>query len=91
MSSWNDLKPECNENIYDVESIKKYYKRISDKYNHIPRGVFEQWIIPLHEDKHTLKNYSWIEFDKINIFCETFSVENLLNLNVIEDFNDLVI
>jgi len=33
-----------------------------------------------------LKNYSWIEFDKIKISCQLFSNEELLRLNIIEDF-----
>jgi len=86
MNTWDELRPREDENIYIPDSLINYYSRNNYKYSHIPKEVFEQWIIPLHQDKHTLKNYSWIEFDKIKISCQLFSNEELLRLNIIEDF-----
>ena len=87
--SWMELKP--NENQYgNQEDFEDYYSRVKMKreYKHIPFEVFEQWIHPHHNNSYTLRNYSWIDYQNVEFELCEWSVEMLMRLNVIDEFEE---
>lgn len=90
-SSWHALKPNEDEKYVDNQ-FEKYYKRISkeDRFKHIPKEVFGQWIYELHQDEHTIKNYAWINYENIAFDLCNWSFNELRKVYVIEDFRGCI-
>lgn len=88
--SWMQLKPYGSD--HDSENFQDYLHRIHSLivFNHIPVEVFEQWIHPLHQNIQTLRNYSWIDFTKVIFELQNWTYEQLLNVNIIPDFQGIL-
>jgi hypothetical protein len=89
--SWDLLKP--NENEEDTNTqFEEYFKRIMqiNKFNNIPKPVFEQWIYPHHHESHTLNNYAWINYENIEFELCAWTFDELSEVYVIEDFRDCI-
>lgn len=87
--SWLELKPNEDHNG-NQEGFEEYYPRIGLKsdFHHIPKEVFEQWIHPHHCNDETLLNYSWIDLKMFQFkHCE-WSLNEILNINVIDSYQD---
>ncbi len=85
--TWNYLKPNNNEK-YENFRFEEYYERVmkSNRFHHIPKVVFDQWIYYLHQDPETLRNYAWLDYENIEFnLCEWNYIE-LEKVYVIEDF-----
>jgi len=87
-----ELKP--NEDFDgNQEWFDEYYARIKLKidYQNIPKDVFEQWIHPHHKNYETLKNYSWLDFKKMEFIVREWNFDELSNLYVIENYRNYFI
>jgi hypothetical protein len=84
MKPYEDEKP--------PDRFEEYYKRIlnDNRFKHIPREVFRQWIHELHQDEYTIKNYAWLDYETIDFDLCLWSLNNLSKINVIENFRDSV-
>lgn len=89
--SWLELKPNEDENG-NPEWFDLYYSRIAQKrkFSHIPKDVLHQWIHPHHKNDHTLKNYSWIDFEKVMFQKYILTFAQIKQLNVIKTYRSYV-
>lgn len=85
--SWDYMRPNKNEK-YENFRFEEYYKRImaNEKLNHIPKPVFEQWIYYHHQEHNTLRNYAWINYEKVEFNLCFWDLEKLEQVNVITNF-----
>lgn len=90
-SSWKELKPFRNFNGYDAsdETEEEFFERLKPKYI-IPLEVLQQWIYPLYYDPNTVNNYGWIDYTHIEFTKVLFTIEQLLELHVVEKYQDYV-
>jgi hypothetical protein len=71
--SWESYDPK-EERISDIES---YYSRVSkNTIGNITKEVLYQWILPHYNEPNSVKNYSWIDLDKV--------IFKVIELNLIE-------
>jgi hypothetical protein len=89
--SWLELKPNEDENG-NPECFDFYYSRIAQKrrFSHIPKEVFNQWIYPHHNNPLTLKNYSWIDFEKVSFQKHTLTFAQIKQINIIKIYRSYV-
>ena len=89
--SWKDLKPNRDFNCLSIsdESVEDYYLRLKERFN-IPKQVLEQWLYGLYYDRNCVNNYGWIDFDRIEIDLEEFSLNQLRSVRVIDDYRGYV-
>ena len=87
--SWLELKPNEIEHG-NQEYFEDYFPRINSKeeYKHIPESVFEQWIHPHHHNWGTLRNYAWIDYEKVIFHEQDWTFEQLVSVNVFSEFMD---
>lgn len=90
-SSWIALKPNEDEKHADY-GFEEYYKRIlkDERFKHIPKEVFSQWIYELHQDEYTIKNYAWIDYENIAFELCIWSYHELRKVYIIEDFRGCI-
>jgi len=89
--SWLELKPNKIKGGND-EEFDAYYSRFENNpwYKHIPKCVFEQWIHAHHDNLHTIKNYAWMDFNKISFEITFLKNNDLSQLYIIDDHIALV-
>ncbi|QLG46894.1 hypothetical protein [Costertonia aggregata] len=87
--TWADLKPN-EDSKGNSEWFDDYYDRIKNKieFKDFPKEVFEQWIHPLHNDYHTIRNYAWMNYEYIEFELIEWKYSQLEKLYVIEDFRE---
>lgn len=90
-SSWKELKPFRNFNKFDEtdETEEEFFERLKPKYN-IPLEVLQQWISPHFYHANTVDNYGWIDYTHIEFTKVLFTIEQLLELHVVEKYQDYV-
>lgn len=88
--SWLELKP--NTINGNQEELEKYYSRLKNDiyYGHIPESVFEQWIHAHHANDYTIKNYAWLDFNKISFESTFLNGFELRDLYVIREYDKYV-
>jgi hypothetical protein len=84
--SWKALKPFRNFNQIRQtdETEQKYFERLQPQYK-IPIEVMKQWIYPHYYDRNTVNNYGWLNYTSSAFQLEEFTVEMILQLNIIKD------
>lgn len=90
--SWLNLKPN-QDNEGNPENYPEYIERIRKSYTEftqIPDAVFEQWLWAHHNNYETLRNYAWINYEDVEFALCNWTNEQLLNINVISEYNDYV-
>ena len=80
-SSWKELKPnqDFNSSSISDESIENYHSKLKQRFN-IPKLVLEQWLYGLYYDNNCANNYGWIDFDRVYITLDKFTLEQLREL-----------
>ena len=88
--SWLRLKP--NEIEGSKESFDDYYPRILEKqdFSHIPMEVFKQWIHAHHDNYYSLKNYGWLDYEKVRFDLVQCEISAFKDTYVIESFREYV-
>jgi hypothetical protein len=86
-TSWKILEPKEEDRYF---AFNTYYTKVQNikGYKHIPKLVFEQWIYPHHQESNTVKNYSWLDFNKISFNLVSWSTSQVLQANVIDNFKN---
>ena len=89
--SWLELKPNELENG-NQEYFEDYYNRVQNKwgYSHVPEIVYKQWLWAHHKEPNTLNNYAWLDFRKIKFSSVEFTIAEIVNFKVIEEFQEYV-
>ncbi len=89
--SWLELKPNLI-NGGNPEGFEEYYSRFEfdSFYKHIPFSVFEQWIHAHHANDNTIKNYAWMDFNKISFESTFLNCFELRDLYIIREYDKYV-
>lgn len=87
--SWEFMRPNENEKSEDFR-FEEYFERIrtNKRLCHIPKTIFEQWIYYHHSKEHSLQNYAWINYERIEFDLCEWDYDKLKTVYVIEDFRD---
>ena len=89
--SWKEMKPLRNYNQLEIsdESEEDCHKRLHGIFG-IPLDVISQWIYPHYYNSNTVKNYGWIDYRESTFSTAFFDIEDLVSLNVIEEYRSYV-
>lgn len=89
--SWIELSPRIDSDG-NPEWFDEYYERIKliPKFQNLPEVLLEQWIHAHYDHPEMVKNYSWMDYTSVGIELVEFGMADLLNLNVLDSFQDYV-
>jgi len=86
-ATWKYMQPNENEKYHNFR-FEQYYQRMltNEKLKHIPKPVFEQWVYHQNQEPNSLKNYGWLNFEKIEFLLCEWDVATLDTVRVINNF-----
>jgi hypothetical protein len=89
--SWKELIPMKNFNCLSEsdETVDEYYLRLQDRFS-IPLDVLKQWLYSLYYNIHTVNNYGWFNFEKIEFVESYLNLTDLKSIRVINNFKEYV-
>jgi hypothetical protein len=89
--SWKDLLPRRNYDQLDDtdETVEAYVSRHAKRFK-IPYWVADQFLYGLYDNRNVVNNYGWIDFDRFRFREVQISLETLLELYVIRQYQPYV-
>lgn len=84
--SWKDLMPyrDFNSRREGEEFAEQYCARLQPRFN-IPLEVVDQWLYRLYYDIRSVKNYGWLDYDKVTFSEAMMPAITLSELNILEE------
>lgn len=89
--TWKSLIPrrDFDSQSPNDETVEQYHDRIRGRFN-IPLDVITQWLYPHYYNRRMVNNYGWLDFSLVGFNVEHWSLDRLMKVYVVRDFQDYV-